>query len=80
VLGIGVVYLRADQVRRSNRIQQLQFEQLALRQTIWAHEMKIARLRSPAMVRDRTKRFAVPLVPPYEGRTVLPPDDSWVAD
>jgi hypothetical protein len=79
-LGIAVVALRADQVRRSNHIQQLQFEQIKLQQTIWANDAKIARLRSPQMIRDRATRFAVPLLPPYEERSVLPRDEAWVAE
>lgn len=79
-LGIAVVVLRADQVRRSNHIQQLQFQQIELQQTIWAKQMEIARLRSPEMIRDRAKRLAVPILPPYEEKSVLPPDETWVAD
>jgi len=79
-LGIAVVVLRADQVRRSNHIQQLQFEQIALRQVIWTKEMEIARLRSPQMIRDRTSRLAIPLVPPYEEKSVLPQEEAWVAE
>ncbi len=79
-LGIAVVVLRADQVRRSNHIQQLQLEQIGLQRTIWANQVEIARHRSPQMIRDRAKRFAVPVLPPYEQKTVLPPEESWVTD
>ncbi len=79
-LGIVVVTMRADQVRRSNRIQQMQFEQLGRRQKIWANEMEIARLRSPQMVRERTRRLAMPLAPPYQDANILPADEAGLAD
>ena len=80
VLGIAVAALRAAPGRRSHRVQQMQFEQLTRRQRIWANEMEIARLRSPQMVRDRTKLLSVPVVPPYEGKVIVSPDESSVAE
>jgi len=80
MVGMAAVLLRADQTRISHRIQQLRLEQIRRQCTIRANEMSIARLKSPPMVRDRTRRFDVPMVPPYEPKGVLPPDEAWVAD
>lgn len=79
-LGLAVVALRADQTRRSHHIQKLQYQQLELRRRIQANQVRIARQRSPQMIRDRAQRFDLPVTPPYEEMTVLPPDEAWVAD
>ncbi|MBN1491850.1 MAG: hypothetical protein JXA69_18205 [Phycisphaerae bacterium] len=79
-LGIIAVVLRADQVRRSHHIQRLHFEQVSLERTMRTKRLEIARLRSPRQIRERAERFDVPLVPPYDEVTVLPADESWVAD
>lgn len=57
VIGIAVVTLRMDHARHLRQVQVLQLEQSRLRREIWAQDMKLAELRSPQMIRERTARF-----------------------
>ena len=59
MVGITVVVMRADQRQVSQRIQELQFRQTELRREIWTQDMELARLRSPAMIRERAERFGL---------------------
>ncbi len=81
-LGMAVVALRADQVSRSHHIQEIMLEQTTSRRTMRSKEMDIARLRSPTMIRDRARRFELPVDPPHgkPGGLLLPPDESWLVD
>lgn len=79
-LGMVVLSLRADQVRRSHNIQNLQLSQIELQRQIHAKQSDINRLRNPKLVQERTRRLEIPLVSPYETKKVLPPDESWVGD
>lgn len=79
-LGLTVLSLRADQVRRSHNIQKLQLRQIELQRTIWANQSEINRLRNPRLVRERTRRLDVPLTSPYETKKVLPSTESWLVD
>ena len=58
-LGVAVVALRLEQGRHLREIQILQLAQNEARQKIWTQQMKLARLRSPQMVRERAARFNV---------------------
>lgn len=79
-LGIAVLALRADQIRRSHNIQKLQLKQIEKQREIWANQSEINRLRNPRLVKERTQRLDVPLQSPYESSKVLPPGESWLAD
>jgi hypothetical protein len=79
-LGIAVVILRADQVRRSHHIQTLQLQQVGLQRVLWARQMEVARLREPRSVRERARRFDVPIVPPHDGVDIASRQEPWTAD
>lgn len=59
MVGIAVVMMRADQRQISQRIQELQFRQTELQREVWTQDMELARIRSPAMIRERAERFGL---------------------
>jgi hypothetical protein len=56
-LGVAVVALRLEQGRHLREIQKIQVAKTETRQRIWTQHMKLARLRSPQVVRERAARF-----------------------
>ena len=58
-IGIAAVTMRAEQSRHLRRIQEIQFQQTELRQRIWVQEMELARLRSPARIRERAEQLGL---------------------
>ncbi len=55
--GLALAGVRIEQAHCIWRIQRHQMKQIALRRQVYAHELRIARLRSPAQIRSRIDRF-----------------------
>lgn len=62
--GIAIVALRGESAKTACRIQRLHQRQLTLEQTLWAHEMELARLRGPDEIRRRAGKLGLDVVPP----------------
>ena len=58
-IGVAVVALRLEQGQHLRAIQKIQVDQSETRQRIWTQHMKLARLRSPQVVRERAAHFNV---------------------
>jgi len=58
-VSLAVVVMRVEQSRISWRTQQMQFDQARLRRELWTQETELARLRAPAMVRERAVRLGL---------------------
>ena len=59
LVGVAAVAIRIDQRRCARQIQQLQFHEIDLKQTIWTQEMQLARLRSPRLIQDRAPKLGL---------------------
>ena len=70
VLAAAVIGLRAEQIRAAARIEQLQWERVALRRSVWAVQMEVGRVRNPQQIRDRVARWSLDIREPY------PPSDE----
>lgn len=57
-MALVVVYLRAEQARCASRILRSEGQRMAMRSELWELQMAVARLRGPAEVHDRLRRFA----------------------
>ena len=55
-LAVGVVGLRAEQLRAATRIERLQHERVELRRAAWTLQMEIGRVRQPERVQGRVAR------------------------
>lgn len=55
--GLALAGVRIEQAHCIWRIQRHQMKQIALRRQVNAHQLRIARLRSPAQIRSRIDRF-----------------------
>ncbi len=58
-MAIVVIGLRAEQVRVTTRIEQLQRERVVLRRTSWALQVEISRLRTPRRIIDRVAHWSL---------------------
>ncbi|GMV98598.1 MAG: hypothetical protein HRF43_00070 [Phycisphaerae bacterium] len=72
LVGVAVVAIRVDQARVWTRVEKLQFQETDLKREIARQEMEMARLRSPAAIREQAERLglevasraSVPAAPP----------------
>lgn len=69
-LAVGVIEMRAEQVRVAASIEGLQLRRVELRREAWALQMEISQLRTPQQIRQCVARWALALDGPR------PPSES----
>jgi hypothetical protein len=67
LIGLTVVYLRAEQTRVAAQTLELEGEWVSLRRELWDAEAHVARLRTPARVHQRLDLFDVDVVEDQHG-------------
>ncbi len=69
-LAAAVVMIRSEQARCARRVQCLRSRQIKLEREGWSHQAEMARLRTPAMIRERVERMRLCVAPPRRGADV----------
>ena len=64
VVGVTIVAIRGESAKAANRVQRLHLKQINLEQSLWTHEMELAKLRGPDEIRRRTSELGLDLIPP----------------
>ncbi len=58
-VALCVVHLRAEQARVAAEILSSEARRVELRREMWTLQMSVARLRTPAQIRDRVERLTL---------------------
>jgi hypothetical protein len=64
MVGLTIVAIRGESAKAANRVQRLHLKQMDLEQSLWTHEMELAKLRGPDEIRRRTSELGLDLIPP----------------